>query len=297
MVIRLRCMTKIRRILVATPLKGDIPSAYFKASLQLATASLPGIKLDWVFLEGPAVQMARNELVSYAREEKFDEMIFWDKDVIADADGENLTSGAVLRLLSHDKDIVCAPYSARSMSTHWHVQPIPGETPDDKGLQKVARVCIGFSKIKMSVFDRIEAKIPWRKAVLIDPNHAPKTVTEFFPMGLQGKNTPEYRLKQIESLLSENFKSTDALVARLKRELELQYDEPNLFAGEDYWFCDLAREAGIDIHLDTMLVMGHMSRVSLPISTPGLFRALQEPWRQDEIRQIKAKLAEKQAQA
>lgn len=289
-------MTKIRRILIATPLKGDIPSAYFKTSLQLATANIPGIKFDWTFLEGPAVQMARNELVAHAREQKFDELIFWDKDVTAELNGENVTSGAIMRLVSHDKDFVCAPYSARSLSTHWHIQPKEGEGPDKDGLQKVTRACIGFSKIRLSVFDKIEAKNPWRKAVLIDPNHAPKTVTEFFPMGVQGKNTPEYRLKQIADLLNGDFKSHEAQIDRIRREVELVYDDANYFAGEDYWFCDLARDAGVDIYLDTLLVMGHISKAILPISTPILLRSLQEPWRQEEIREIKAKLMEKAKQ-
>lgn len=290
------CMTKLRRILICTPLKGDIPSTYFKTSLQLATAKLPGLKLDWTLLEGPAVQMARNELVAHAREGKFDELIFWDKDVVADDEGENVTAGAIVRLLSHDVDVVCAPYSARSMTTHWHIQPLPGEKAAENGLQKVSRACIGFSKIKLSVFDRIEARNPWRKAVLIDPNKNPKPVTEFFPMGVKGRNTPEYRLAQIAALMREDFKSNDARVERIKRELELVYDEPNLFAGEDYWFCDLVREAGIDIYLDTFAVMGHLGQAVLPISTKTLVRALNEPWRQEGIRALKQELAAQKAQ-
>lgn len=289
-------MTKLRRILICTPLKGDIPSTYFKTSLQLATAKLPGLKLDWTLLEGPAVQMARNELVAHAREGKFDELIFWDKDVVADDEGENVTAGAIVRLLSHDVDVVCAPYSARSMTTHWHIQPLPGEKAAENGLQKVSRACIGFSKIKLSVFDRIEARNPWRKAVLIDPNKNPKPVTEFFPMGVKGRNTPEYRLAQIAALMREDFKSNDARVERIKRELELVYDEPNLFAGEDYWFCDLVREAGIDIYLDTFAVMGHLGQAVLPISTKTLVRALNEPWRQEGIRALKQELAAQKAQ-
>jgi hypothetical protein len=38
----------------------------------------------------------------------------------------------------------------------------------------VSRACIGFSKIKLSVFDKIEKDNPDRKAILIDPNKAPK---------------------------------------------------------------------------------------------------------------------------
>ena len=50
----------MKRILIATPLKGDIPAAYFKASLQLATMNSKDYKFDWCLLDGPAVQQARD---------------------------------------------------------------------------------------------------------------------------------------------------------------------------------------------------------------------------------------------
>lgn len=282
-----------RKVLIATPLKGDIPSAYFKTSLQMATAAIPDVKLDWVILEGPAVQMARNEIVAYARSAKFDELLFWDKDVVADQNGENVTASAMMRLLGHDVDIVCAPYSSRHLETHWHVHPLKDEQPNEQGLQKVERACIGFSKIKLKVFDRIEADNPWRKGVLIDPNKAPKPCTEFFPMGIHGKNTPEYRLKQISSIFADDKLSASARLQRIERELNVSYDEPNSFLGEDYWFCDLARNSGFSIHLDAMLMMGHSGKIILPIPTLKLFELLREPWRQDEVKALKEAIAAK----
>jgi len=282
-----------RRILIATPLKGDLPSAYFKTSLQMATAAIPDVKLDWIVLEGPAVQMARNEIVGYAREQKFDELIFWDKDVLAEDHGANVTAGALMRLIGHDVDIVCAPYSARSLDTHWHIQTKDGIEPRTDGLQEVVRSCIGFSKIKLSVFDAIEKDNPDRKAVLIDPNKAPKPCTEFFPMGVQGKNTPEHRINQIRAVFNENI-AASAKLQRIERELNMRYDEPNLFAGEDYWFCDLARASGFSIFIDTLLVLGHSGKVTLPIPTLKLFEMMKEPWRQEEIKALKAAIAAKQ---
>ena len=290
-------MAKQRRVLIATPLKGDLPAAYFKTSLQMATAAIPDVKLDWVILEGPAVQMARNEIVAYAREQKFDELIFWDKDVLAEQHGQNVTPNAFMRLLGHDVDIVCCPYSSRHLETHWHVHTIDGEEPNANGLQKVSRACIGFSKIKLSVFDKIEADNPDRKGVLIDPNKSPKPCTEFFPMGLQGKNTPESRVSHIREILRDNNLSASAKLQQIEREANLKYDEPNLFIGEDYWFCDLATKSGHSIHLDTHLIMGHSGKTTLPIPTLKLFDLMQEPWRQEEIRAIKQAVLKKQQEA
>ena len=288
-------MAKPRRILIGTPLKGDLPAAYFKTSLQMATAAIPNAKLDWVILEGPAVQMARNEIVAYARQEKFDELVFWDKDVLAEDHGANVTANAMMRLLSHDVDIVCAPYSSRHLETHWHIHTIDGEVPNKDGLQKVSRACIGFSKIKLSVFDKIEKDNPDRKGVLIDPNKAPKPCTEFFPMGVVGKNTPEHRLSRIHAILTDESLSKDAKFTQIQREAVIIYDEPNTFLGEDYWWCDLATKSGFTVHLDTLLVMGHSGKTTLPIPTLKLFSLLQEPWRQEEVRALKAAIVKQQA--
>lgn len=287
-----------RRILIATPLKGDIPKSYFQTSLQLATATIQDVKLDWVLLDGPAVMQARNEIVTYALDNKFDELIFWDKDVQADIDGRNQTAGAILRLISHDEDMVCGIYSTRSLDTHWHMEVIDGENPNDKGLQKVKRSAIGFSKIKMSVFKAVMEKNPDRMAVLVDPLKAPKQVFEFFPMGIQGPNTPEGRIAKIKDDIErwQNKEITSEVLANLvSRNATIKFDEPNCFASEDYWFCDLVRAAGIPIHIDTMLVLGHEGKAVFPITTPRLLEILSEPWRKEELIALKAKIAAEQA--
>ena len=283
-----------KRILIGTPLKGDIPKSYFRTSLQMATAKIPDVKLDWILLDGPAVQIARNEIAAYAIEQKFDELIFWDKDVLAQRDGEDVTAGALMRLMSHDKDIVTAVYSSRSLNTHWHVHPIKGEEPDENGLQRVERASIGFSKIKVSVFKKIASQNPDRVAVLVDPNKAPKSVPELFPMELKGRNTSEHRIKQIWAALSE-VKNDDALRSRIERELTIRYDEPNAFLSEDYGFCDLARAAGYDIWMDTLMVLGHQASVVVPIESAKLLEMLSEPWRKEEIAVIKQQMLEAQA--
>jgi hypothetical protein len=283
-----------KRILIGTPLKGDIPKSYFRTSLQMATAKIPDVKLDWILLDGPAVQIARNEIAAYAMQEKFDELIFWDKDVLAQRDGEDVTSSALLRLISHDRDIVTAVYSSRSLNTHWHVHPLKGEEADENGLQRVERASIGFSKIKVSVFKKIAAQNPDRVAVLVDPNKAPKSVPELFPMELKGRNTAEYRLKQIWAAMSE-VKNDEALRARIERELTIRYDEPNAFLSEDFGFCDLARAAGYDIWMDTLMVLGHQASVVVPVESAKLLEMLSEPWRKEELAVIKQQMLEAQA--
>jgi len=283
-----------KRILIGTPLKGDIPKSYFRTSLQMATAQVPDVKLDWILLDGPAVQIARNEIAHYAVEQKFDELIFWDKDVLAMRNGEDVTGSALMRLISHDRDIVTAVYSSRSLETHWHVHPIKGEEPDESGLQRVERASIGFCKIKVPVFKKIALANIDRAAMLVDPNKSPKLVPELFPMELRGRNTPQYRLQQIWAAMSE-VKNDDALRARIERELTIRYDEPNSYISEDFGFCDLARAAGYDIWMDTLMVLGHQASVTVPIESGKLLEMLSEPWRKEELAIIKQQMLEAQA--
>lgn len=287
-----------RKVLIATPLKGDLPKSYFLSSLQLYGGKLPDVKLDWTILDGPAVQVARNELADHAIKNGFDELVFWDKDVLAEDElDKNVTSGALVRLLEHDVDMVCALYANRAVMTHWHVQTIPGVEADEAtGLQKVKRCAIGFSKIKVSALKKVAKDNPDRTMLVIDPSNPPHTMTEFFPMGISGKNTPEYRIKQIAAAIAELKEGgKDAIpLARLERELTVQYDEPNMFLGEDYWFCEMMRASGFEIYLDTLLVMGHRAQVTLPLPTSKLIKMLSEEWRQDEVVAIKqAMIAER----
>ncbi len=144
----------------------------------------------------------------------------------------------------------------------------------------------GFSKIKVPVFKKIALANIDRVAMLVDPNKSPKLVPELFPMELKGRNTPEHRMKQIWAALSE-VKNDEALRARIERELTIRYDEPNAFISEDFGFCDLARAAGYDIWMDTLMVLGHQASVVVPVETAKLLEMLSEPWRKEELAVIK----------
>lgn len=299
------------RILIATPLKGDVPKKYFLASLQMSVikqnliveraGEKRPVQLDWLLLDGPAVQVARNDCVGYAREMKFHELVFWDKDIRAeDASGNDITAAALVRLMEHDLDFVCAPYAAHDLETHWHVQTIDGKEADpETGLQEVLQCSIGFSKIKLSVFEKIEKANPFRVGVQHDPNRHGKKVTEFFPMGLDGHGTYEWRFKQIAGMV-EKFRKGDANLGRaigtidaIEREIGLKYDNLPEFKGEDYFFCKLAKEVGTTIWMDSHLIMGHTSHdITLPIQTEKLITMLAEPWRQEDIIRAKQKIME-----
>ena len=291
------------RVIIATPLKGDVPKFYFTTGLQAAVLSKSKniivkrggvdhyVDLDWFFLDGPAVQVARNECVAYAKEVGADELVFHDKDIHARDERDNETTcGALCRLLEWDEDFVCGIYAAHDLFTHWHVQTIDGEEANpENGLQRVHQCAIGFSKIKMSVFKKIEQDNPERIGVCLDPNKPKKYITEFFPMGLTGPNQPENRLKEIRKLVTEDRPLSQKL-ALIERAANVKYDQESEFRGEDYFFCQLARESGFKVFMDSFLVMGHESHTTMPIPTRKLIGMLGEPWRAEDRARIKNEL-------
>jgi len=101
-------------------------------------------------------------------------------------------------------------------------------------------------------------------------------------------------LQQIWAAMSE-VKNDDALRARIERELTIRYDEPNSYISEDFGFCDLARAAGYDIWMDTLMVLGHQASVTVPIESGKLLEMLSEPWRKEELAIIKQQMLEAQA--
>lgn len=244
---------------------------------------LPGHKLFYSLLEGPAIQMARNQIVQYARKQNVDQVVMIDVDV-------DVPFEAFKRLMSHeDEEIVCGLYSRRTMDTHWHVHPLNDkEVENEKGLLRVYQSAIGLSKIKMSVFDKLEVAYPDRVGNLVEGGAAGEKVAEFFPMELMGKNTPGGRILAIKELLKCKNDDMDEreLLALIEEAANKRHPESNQFIGEDYGFCCLARNAGIPIYLDTRLVLKHEGTAMFPIDTSQVMKMLNEPWRKSEVEEL-----------
>jgi hypothetical protein len=53
----------------------------------------------------------------------------------------------------------------------------------------------------------------------------------------------------------------------------------NIMMGEDFYFCKLAREAGVKLHIDNNLIVSHSSSIRLPVKNQDICEALKEQWR------------------
>ena len=60
----------------------------------------------------------------------------------------------------------------------------------------------------------------------------------------------------------------------------------NQIRGEDFYFCELALEAGIELYVDAALIIPHNGEIQFPIPTKQLFTMINEPWRADEVRAL-----------
>lgn len=279
----------MRRVLLFYPCKGAQPVWQARNQVSIARTNFPGCQILIRFLEGAPIQQARNEAVQMARDEKCGELVMNDSDL-------NLTPEILGRLLSHKNElIVCAPYAHRSLETHWHIQPTnPPSQEEPSGLLKVKQSAIGCSKIRIEVFDRIQADNPDRLGMLTSrDSEGHNLIWEFFPFELVGLNTPTSRLKEMielacqlqkDGIANTDLKIDARLIARQIHEIAtMTFLADSHHVSEDYNFCRLATNSGIPIKVDTQIIVQHASEVFLPIATAQLKDMLAEPWRQNEL--------------
>ncbi len=275
----------MRNVLLFCPVKGSLPVWQTRNLVDISRTKFEGVNLKIRFLEGAPIQQARNEGVQIARDEKCVEIVQVDSDL-------NLGPKELAQLLSHDESVVCALYCHRSLETKWMVTPNNPPSPNrGDGLMAVKQSAIGCSKIKLSVFDKLQADNPDRSGVLTDRAGGSKSVWDFFAFERVGLNTAESRLKSIEAVLRRKVDcrlpdDDKAQLLEIDNIVSTTYLADNLHVSEDYRFCQLCEKSGIPIHVDTGLIVQHATEVMLPIPTAQLYDLLQESWRQEEVNQL-----------
>lgn len=265
----------MRRVLLAVPLKGQLSSFFVRNLIETCRAIYPGVSLDFAFLEGAPVQQARNEIVADARERKFDELIMLDKDL-------DVGPEQVARILSHDVPFVAGLYCQKSLDTFWHVQSwAKDQKPDEAGLLRVKQCAVGFCKIKLGIFEQLQADNLDRLGMLTTTGGDTKPIWEFFAMELSGPNTANGRIAAIKDLLSDEILANAPVSFRnaIVSAAVGRHPTPSLHLAEDYGFCTMLRNSEIPIVVDTKLVIQHEGSVMLPIPTEHLEKMVAETWR------------------
>lgn len=282
------------RVLIVTPLKGDVSRHYNKTMVELLTATIPGFTLGHVFMTGNCVMGARDWGAWRLEAEGWDKLLFWDADL-------NPTPADFVRLLAHDKDFVCGAYCKREVETHWHFFPVnPGAEIQPNGLWQMNQAAIGFSLIDQDVFARIKAAHPELTYTNQEQGTGKTQLQQYFPWQIVGPNSNLGKIERIKKFLDGKmdrpFNATELLIEISGIVDDDDYSQ-SLMQGEDYGFCRLAREVGVEIWLDTKLVVPHTGECDYPIAHEDLIRMIAEPWRQDFYAEVQAKQAQEKKAA
>lgn len=255
----------MRKILLATPVKLGVLSSYMAGFVPTIQTKFPGVQLEHCILEGPSVNFARNEIAHYALKIGARELVFIDDDM-------GFTREHFERLISHaDLDIVAGLYCKRRPGLpFWLVNNKDGSDIDPvTGLCEVNDIATGFMKIRVdTVLKAIAEKFPEKEFYNKPEEGKPVTAWEFFPMGVFGPRSADARLAKIKKIISE-FKhggcTPDVGIRDIIVSIEESHEPGNL-RGEDYGFCELARQCGFKIYADYgMPIVPHVGKVAFPI--------------------------------
>ena len=270
-------MTKTKRkILIGTPIKLGLTSTYITGFIEVMRAQLPDVTIEFCILEGPSVNLQRNEIAHYAKGIKAQDLVFIDADL-------KWTKEHFARLISHDQlDVVGALYCKKVIGPpQWTLNALPGGISEGD-LCEVADIATGFMKIKVdTVFPAIDKKFPdlqFRCYKEFKDVTGTGLAMEYFPMGVTGPRHPRNRLLRVKEVMDTLFKPDDPVTEdfrnRRMREVIGQIDdaitcelEPGMIRGEDFYFCHLAREAGCKVWADFgMPIIPHVGNVAYPIT-------------------------------
>lgn len=148
---------------------------------------------------------------------------------------QDFSPGQVARLVAHDVPIVGGYYARkRSGDPRWNVRTLPDAPPvnPETGLQELAGIGTGFLLVARSVFEAMIAAYGHFSRYTADESG--REEYDFFPVG------------------PHTFP-----------------DGSRLYLGEDYGFCQRARDLGIPVHGDPTILLGHLGTATFPlIETP-----------------------------
>lgn len=266
-------MTK-KRVLIACPAKGGLPSYWVHSLVKIITADHPLFSFDVKVETGHgAINIARNIIAANAIE-----MDYW---AVGQIDHDMLHSlEDIVRLCTRllEVEFVYAPYVRKeSGPVKWLVVHKPSAVLQPNGLMECDFVGTGAHFSRVSALKAMCDFYPERRFAYDDEQSGTKKfMTELYPIGLVGPNTPEGRLARIkaafESGCSDMFSppSAKGFAEACEKILTEIHPGESRMLGEDYHFCHLARKAGFRLWSDHDHLIPHVGDCQYPISTAQL---------------------------
>lgn len=260
-----------RRVVICTSAKGGLPFWWFDAYAKLLALNHPDYTFELSVEAGnSSINISRNIMADHAMHANYDIMVQIDTDMKWDAAG-------LIQLIGHNKPIVCAPYTKKqSGPIRWLVVRSKGAVPDaETGLCAMDFFGTGMFAVQVSALRDICAAFPERRFTYEDEDAhggiVSRTMTELFPIGLVGPNTPEGRLARIRMAYEAGRASSReenahrGLAEAVGRVLHEVHPGESRLLGEDYFFSHLARKAGFTLWCDTRLLIRHIGNAAYPI--------------------------------
>ena len=284
----------MKKILVASPIRGGVSPSYVKALISLHFSKINRImggpnapyEFLWAATSGTSVNLARDELADLAlRGQKdtkpFDGILWWDVD-LCDPDSNRMLS-MFARLLSHIEkvDVVAGQYVGHNFLSHFHGATTENSTgPDADGLMEMSQIPIGFSYISCDALRKIREFHAHRTYAIKETEKqiARGNMFEFFPIGVCGPCSSEGKIERIKEIFKTCQTADDFMPSVIEVINDTNY-QTNYLLGEDFYFCKLAREAGVKLYIDNALIIPHETQVRLPVKNWELLMALGEHWR------------------
>jgi hypothetical protein len=253
-----------RRVLITCSSPRGVPYWWFSSYDKTLSLNHPDYDFEFAMEAGHnAINLARNIAAKAAIDEDYWKIVQIDTDQFWEPHH-------LVRLVSHDEDIVGALYCKKHPGkVKWVAIKKANASPRGDGLLAADYIGTGMFCTTIAALKKIVAFFPEREFLYDDEAGNPHTMTELFPIGLVGPNTAAGRLSRIKKLLSDNRKEDGTYSPGVLNVIEtILTSRDGLMArllGEDYWFCHLARKAGIPIWLDTKCIVGHVGDIVYPI--------------------------------
>lgn len=211
-----------RRVLLATPAYQGLVGTHFVNSLVSSLGALraAGAEVAYVIYgNSGSVPRTRNQAVASMLAGDFTDLVFVDADM-------GWRPADLCRLLAWDASVVGATYPARTdVNSRWIVVWPDEIKRHESGLLTAKRLGTGFLRVRRDVFERLKVLHPELKyeAPHASSDGEKKNLFAFF----------DYKLVE----------NADGSRGHLS---------------EDYYFCDLVRNAGFTIWVDPEIYMEHV---------------------------------------
>ncbi len=212
-----------RKIVLCTPRKAADHPKYKDAVDAFVAAAPADVELIMFNIQSGLVK-SRDTACSYAMHINADDVLMWDNDISEDAD-------KVWHMMSHDVDIVGAPYTTKEHPARWVMSAHP-DAPSVRadGLWPVYEIGTGLKRYRVSALRKMCETYPGLEYEPMDGNLLDVARWNLHFMGVVNRR----------------------------------------WLSEDFGFDFIARNSGFTIFCDTALRPKHWGTVGYPLEEPSL---------------------------